>query len=231
MQLHCGNCAAEIQSEHINIDRLLAKCTACNAVFSFDGEIDSPTDRREANALAIPTPQGFTVENRGYELQITRQWFGLKYILLTVFAIVWDGMLVLMYSMALSLQFWPIILFGLVHAVAGICLTYAAVAGYVNRTVISVSPTALTIRHGPLPWPGNATLSPAQITQLYCKERIRRNKGTMSYTYAVHAVTLSGRDVPVLRVLESPEQALYLEHEIERFLGIEDRPVRGELSK
>ncbi len=37
--------------------------------------------------------------------------------------------------------------------------------------------------------------------------------------------------VSLLTGLETPQHAMYIEQELERHLGIEDRPVRGELPR
>jgi hypothetical protein len=104
-------------------------------------------------------------------------------------------------------------------------------AGYLNRTIMTVNRSLFTIKHAPIPWPGNRLLNPLEITQLYCKEQMHRNKGSVSYTYEVHAVLKNNERAKLISGLDSSEQALYIEQEIERFLNIEDQPVRGELQR
>ena len=51
-----------------------------------------------------------------------------------------------------------------------------------------------------------------------------------SVTYSVQLVKDGGQQALVKGLTDS-QQALYIEQELERFLKIEDRPVRGELSR
>ena len=47
-------------------------------------------------------------------------------------------------------------------------------------------------------------------------------------TYEVHLIDRNYKHAKLVTGLPSSEHALYLEQEIERFLHIADRPVRGE---
>lgn len=133
------------------------------------------------------------------------------------------------FGIELTMQLGMMALFALGHAAIGILILYTVLAGYLNKTVVSVSSKLLTVQHGSLPWPGNKQLYPTSITQIYCKEHISHGRRSVSYTYQVHAVTTPGTDDILLRDLERSEQAHFIEQEIERFLGIKDWPVRGEL--
>jgi hypothetical protein len=95
----------------------------------------------------------------------------------------------------------------------------------VNRTRIAVENGVLSVRHGPLPWPGNRTIAVAELAQLFCEEVIG-NKGSRSYR--VSALLKSGRKTQVLRGLGQADQALFIEQALERRLGITDVPVAGE---
>ena len=135
------------------------------------------------------------------------------------------------FGIAISQRVWFRALFATGHAAIGLGLTYGTIAGFVNRTLIRISPSQLTVGHGPLPWWGNKQLDATGIAQVYCKERVSRGRNGTSITYAVHAALRDGADAKLVDALDSPEQALYLEQEIERFLGIKDVPVRGELAR
>jgi hypothetical protein len=230
MKLNCPYCGSEVPAEHVNLDRLIAKCAGCNAVFSFEDQIDLP-GMQPLKRLDVPLPKGIELANNGYDLTIIRRWFSLKYIFLTFFCLFWDGFLLFWYSMALSQRIWIMALFATGHAAVGVFLTYTTIAGYLNRTTITVSHTALAVSHGPLPWPGHKQLDSAGIRQMYCKEQIHRGKNSTTYTYEVHVALNTGKDEKLVTGLENSEQALYLEQEIERFLRIQDQPVRGELSR
>jgi hypothetical protein len=148
-----------------------------------------------------------------------------------LFAIVWDGFLVHWYADAFSMESrsFMALLFPLLHVVAGITITYTAIAGLLNSTVIAVKGEELSITHGPLPWRGNMSIAVNELEQLFCEEKVHRGKNGTTRTYDVSAVLRGGRSVRLLKGLTEVQQALYLEQAIEENLGIIDVDVPGEL--
>jgi len=53
----------------------------------------------------------------------------------------------------------------------------------------------------------------------------------VSYSYNVNGLLKGGKRVRLLDSLPDREQALFVEQVVEGYLGIEDRPVGGELSR
>jgi hypothetical protein len=182
----------------------------------------------------IGIPDSIKSDKNFQQLRITRKWFGFKFILLTLFIIIWDAFLINWYVMAFSSSFqgtfnYIIFLFPLLHVSFGLGMTYYVVAGYINKTMIYVDFNSITIRHGPVPFWGNKRVSSKTVTQLYCK----RDEYFGSYrgygTFAVRAITNEQRNIKLLTGLDTSEQALFIEQEIEKFLNIEDKPVKGEI--
>jgi hypothetical protein len=98
-----------------------------------------------------------------------------------------------------------------------------------NQTIIQLRGGLLSIEHKPLPWFGAKKLSIEELKQLYCKEVVSHSKNGTTTTYEVLAILSNGKHITLLSHLADAEQALFFEEEIEDYLGIEDRPVRGEL--
>jgi hypothetical protein len=181
--------------------------------------------------MGIGLPQGIRVEQDGATMEIVRRWFGWATVALTAFIVLWDAFLVFWYTIALSLGAPAIMIwFPALHVAVGLGMTYTAVAGWVNRTVIRVGTGVVSVRHGPLPWFGNADLDSVDIKQLYCKEKVTRSRSGTSLTYEVRVITRDDRNVRLVGGLPGSEQAIYLEQAIEKYLGIVDQPVKGELS-
>jgi hypothetical protein len=90
------------------------------------------------NKIEIGLPDKLEPYHRGSYIEIVRKWFGYRIIFMTVFAIFWDGFLFMWYSKvgegADPMAFY----FPLIHVAVGIGLTYAVVAGWLNRTYILV---------------------------------------------------------------------------------------------
>jgi hypothetical protein len=120
-------------------------------------------------------------------------------------------------------------LFPLVHVAVGMGLTYYVLTGYFNKTRIDVDLNAITIRHEPLPFWGNKKVSSKKIVQLYCKKDDALGARNGYRAFAVHAITSERRNIKLLSGLDNSEQALFIEQEIEKFLNIEDKRVKGEI--
>ena len=126
------------------------------------------------------------------------------------------------------------LVFMLPHLGVGLWLLYFSLAGVLNRTTIDVSRERLSIRHGPLPWPGERDLElPGNCLKQLYGEAWRRSQflfqraGTV---YDLKALDADGHEVELLSGIEDRSQVLYLELALEKQLGIEDAPVEGELA-
>jgi hypothetical protein len=179
-----------------------------------------------AKNIKLGRPEKLQLFNRGSSLEIVRKWFGRKIVLLTVFAAGWDGFL-LIWILDAGLTADPMSYFPLLHLAAGIGITYYVVAGWLNRTSIRVERGKLAVRHGPIPWLGNKELEASNLKQLYVKEHAPQAGRSTTVTYEVHAITRDDRNIKLVSGLEASEEALYIEQEIETYLGIEDIPVKG----
>lgn len=120
-------------------------------------------------------------------------------------------------------------MFPLLHVAAGVGLTYFTICGFVNSTRVMANYESLRVRHGPLPWFGNRDVPRLDIDQLFTKEKVVQGKNGPSRSYELHARLRSGRDVKLVTGLSEAEQARFMEQELERFLGIRDEAVSGEL--
>jgi hypothetical protein len=188
----------------------------------------------------IPMPNGFNVIREGGGITITRKWFSPTHIFLLVFAVVWNAILLVFFGgfAASGISFGGTgLFFGLFmipFVAAGAGVGYSAIAGFVNTTTLSVRDGVLAVKHAPLPWWGQVTLNAHELTQLYTRE-LRSTSSSSSgrsrttYTYAVMAIHgPDNRETRILSGLTEPGQAQFAEWTVERFLGITDRPVRGE---
>ena len=228
MQLDCPRCGRTIPGGDINVQTSIAKCSACGSVFGFADLV--PGAQAAYRKPVVEMPKHFSVAQEGADLLITYRWFSAGFVFLLFFCLFWDGFLAVWYYLAfvkggpLGMKLFP-----LIHVAAGIGLTYFTLAGFVNRTIVRASSGELAIRHLPLPWPGNKVLSRADVEQLFCEEKMSRGRNGTSVAYQVSAVMRGGSRVKLVSGLASPEQALFIEEQIEGFFGIKDRPVAGEM--
>lgn len=231
MKVECRSCGVHVPAENLNIDKLVAKCGACNAVFGFDVAGGSAHRRQRAN---IAMPRGVTVENQGGDLVIVRSWRSVFLVVfLTVFTVIWNGITWTFFIGTLASGLWPLTAFLSIFLVVGALVGYATLCVLLNSTEIRVSNRRLTVKHGPLPVPGGVDVDPSEIEQLWVEQSIshsRSDNGTSStsVSYPLYMRLKNGSKKALLRSVGDSELSIYLEQQVEEFLGIQDRAVRGE---
>lgn len=183
------------------------------------------------NRVDVGLPDRLQINRRGSEIELVRSWFGPQVVFMTVFAVFWDGFLYSWYSSLGDFKGGMDSIFfylPLIHVAVGAGITYYALCGWLNRTRITVGCGKVSVRHGPLPWVGNLEMDSSAIKQLYAKQVVSSTRNGTSVRYDVVALTRDGRSIDFAGGMESSEQALYIEQEVEKFLGIKDQPVKGE---
>lgn len=187
-----------------------------------------PLPDRRTDSLK-PRPKEVTLQKQSDRLELSWRWFSWKYFPLAFFCVAWDGFLCFWYSIAFSTGApWIMIVFPVAHLAVGVCLTYYTLAGFLNHSQLVVDRETFSVSHGPLPWWGNLRVPVSKIEQLYCKEKPGKEDST---TYQMSVVLKDGRKKDLLSNLDSPEIGFYIEHQIENWLRIPDRPVRGEIPR
>ena len=193
------------------------------------GEKDKKFDHTPAKQrIEVDMPKHFKVNKTATELTITWSWFTYINLFLTFFAVIWNGFMIGWYTIAIAMEVWAMAAFGVIHLGVGVFLIYKVLTGYINKTVMKVTPHGIAIKHGPIPAAGNITLAVGNIKQLYCVERVSRGKNGSTITYQLNAITDERREMPLIKDLTNSRQARYLEQTIEDFLNIRDEAVSGE---
>lgn len=177
-------------------------------------------------------PKGMKEEESSGSVVIVRRWFSGAYVLLAVFCLVWTLAFFVWYPDVLGRPRPGIgALFPLAHAVAGIVVIYATIAGFLNSTWIKATDEEVSITHGPLPWPGQVRIKTSEIRQLYCKERVNRSDRDSAVYFEVWVGRHDGTAKKLFGGILFEAQAIYIEQRIEAALCINDCPVKGELRR
>lgn len=229
MALSCSKCSASIPNDSVNLDLMLAECPSCHHVQQLGTVGDGARDATRPPLGDLPVPMGVDVAESLDDLVITFAWWHWRYIIQLVFCLFWNGFMVNWFAITLSTGNYPFAAFGLLHAAVGLALAYTGVAGLVNHTTITASRGALTVAHGPMPWWGGRTMARDDISQLYCVEHVTKSKNGRQVTWSVDAVDRDQRSVTLLKGVTDLAQARFFEHRVERFLGIADRAIDGEV--
>jgi len=197
---------------------------------------DSVIENTEPDELVeLVLPKKFTLEFYEEYMHITLSWFGKNTIVFTLFAVIQIGFFLITLnnvsggflrinsSLMDNSLLW-------VLGISGLGFLYYALATWINKTHIYVSKNAIEIKHKPLPWFGNKRIVTKNIKQLYSKKQISSSTSSSRSTISYHlrVVSIGEDDMRLLKV-ENAEQALFLEQEIEKYLGIKDLRVRGEI--
>ncbi|HEX8210007.1 MAG TPA: hypothetical protein VF584_07455 [Longimicrobium sp.] len=243
--LKCPTCGAQIQAADMNLSTMYARCRECQSLVDLEAANAAPVPRDSidgavlmpdgslapAPPLPVPLPERLTVYTAGGGLRIERRWYAWTAVFLVFFCVIWFGILGFWYLMAFSTGAWMLMLFPLLHVAVGLFLAYFTAAMFVNATEVVVADGVLTVRHGPLPWFGNRQIATDSLEQLYCEEHVSRTRNGTTVTYSVRARGRDGRMVKLVTGLPQRDQAMYIEQEVERHLGIADRHVSGQVRR
>lgn len=232
--MYCRYCEHTISESDINPDTLIATCGKCRGIFSFADVPDLVAKYRyKQKDTALTLPGRIYMDSNETGLEIGLRWFDIQSsnMVLLIFIVIWDiiGIKFLMDIFSRG-HFADLMIFFCSFGIIPMLLTYIGVTILVNSTVFFVDLQSISIRHKPLFWPGNRNIPSSDIVQLYCKVDNNRQINHCS-TYCLKARLKNRQEVGLLYWLESPEYALFIEKEIEKYLEIADRPVDGELLK
>lgn len=223
----CTRCASSIAAERVDVARQIATCVACNNLVDLAPQIAAAqTASAQAMAAAAPRPKarppvslppGMAMTQGPSGLVLTRRWLrGKHFVMLAVLmpltaALAWAwqtrGFEGWMGFAAFFLASWDFML----------------VSMFVNSTTITIGEREIDVRHGPLPslFYTARRVPVADVEQLFA--------APFGALFEVGVVLRDKTRVPLVRPVVSEEQALFVEQQIERRLGLVDVEVAGEL--
>ena len=168
-EIYCLNCDRLVPAQHINIKELIAKCLGCDHVFSLQGLFGNQP-QRPLKGTEPSRPSGIQIETLGgTDVRISQSWFHPGLFFLMFFCIAWDVFLIFWYWLAFFSQNhieWMAVIFPVLHVAVGVGLTYYLFAGFLNKTIVDISKSDVSIRHRPVPWLGNKTVMRHDILEI-----------------------------------------------------------------
>jgi hypothetical protein len=223
MRIPCPTCGKSISAADIHIDGALATCRACNSVTSVNppGLHLVPTAVRSA---ATSPPSDLSVQDDGSSLLITiRSIWRRRFLETALVCVGWNSAVAVCYWLVLTsgdpYRWLPLIIL-IPHTGFGLLFVYLSLARFLNRTVIEVTPEFLTVRHGPVPWPGDLTLPVDELKRFYCYNKgSRATSGCIQFN-CVGAMTKGGSIVDLVIRLPDIAQALVIKQALECWLKI-----------
>lgn len=169
----------------------------------------------------VARPKSIREEHDGGTARWTYRWFSPGVLVQLLFVLIANGLVVGAGEAAFR-RTSPLLCVLSPFALAGGFALYCVVCSLVNRTVVTVAGNGLTVRHGPLPLRRGLQLVRREMFQFFCYEDGRSRR------YELRALLKDGSVRPVLSHLATPEEAIFLEQQIEKQLRIQDCEVPHE---
>ena len=175
------------------------------------------------------------VSHRGSDLEIVLRWFEEgRTIPRTVWVVIFNAFTGFLFfnmsaRVAMPSSMDDISLIQVVPGIllaAGIICAYTVAAAWLNWTSIVVNRETLSVRHGPLPWPGNKVVAVAEFTQLHATRSrwVSGNRMNRKYRFDLYADKQDGGSIRLAGGFETEDQALSVKQEIEKYLSL--KPVQ-----
>jgi hypothetical protein len=218
--LSCSRCGGIISEKNLN--EPVIKCDYCGCNYILSGNI-----LNDDRAL-VPIPENMRIDNRDGRFTLTYNWKSVIGIVLIIF-----GGFFFFFSMIWTLTATVsggggFATFGLFFIFMSFCLIYMGIAYRINKTIIKIENSILSIKFAPLIWPGEILINVTEILQLYVQKKEYQNKKNTTYTYNIVALQKDNRSTTLLKMITEPDIAKCIEQQIEKYLGIKDIPIAGE---
>ena len=202
---------------------------------TIDEQAEKSRQRVQRPAVDISLPKQLDIKYFDDYICITRRWFSPRAIVVASLALMSIGVSYLflsgkMDSMTMTGEQWFVDLIPWLFPVVSLVISYIGLAQCLNHTDIYVSTDTIELRHRPLPWRGNTRLEASNIKQLHVQEQTIVTDRRTRRTYHLEVVPHTGPNYSLLRSFDSNQQAMFVEQEIEKFLNIEDQPVRDSMN-
>ncbi len=216
-KVHCPSCSEVVGVENITLEKSLAKCSGCEVIFSIEKEVAS-LKAKTTMKQEIFRPEGIDMFFYKDDLEISIEphigvidaFCGFLFPFVTAFSIF------VYFDKGISIYI-PLLL-----TVGSIFFLYRILNNHKNKTYIDVNDHSLTLKHRPKNLKKDKRFLVEDIDQVYLKKAADQ-PGYFTLHLIVNGP--NGQQHQKLLTVNSISKAKYLEQEIEKYLGIEDRKV------
>ncbi len=233
--LDCPKCHHFISSNEIDLEHGTAECTSCGHTFDYGKKLRSDPHRRPEMIM----PESVEALKLTSMLEIVVDWYksAPKRTVLTLVsgAFFWN-LLIIPFAIFLAYHgsfLWLAFFAG--HLMTGLYLVKQLLATFLNKSKITVDSSGIEISHSPIRTTLNKVRKIARrdIEQLFVvryTQKFGRKDQRGVQAYALFVIMKNGDRIELLRGMDRSSQ-LYLEQEIEKYLGIKDTFVKGEIER
>lgn len=232
----CPSCGEPVPPAGIDLWKKLATC-ACGDVFVFLAQVRGPDFEAESARLRDRVaPHGWTVgevawvgaSEAGYRapahaptrsVTLTRRWLPPDALRRAAVCVLWDSIVLFVCGVVLSqvasggqvtgdLSSTFVVLGA--HVASAAALTYYTLALLLNRTVIALGGREVSVRHGPLWWPGARRVSLAGARRVWARSDTSRARRSSEERWEVAFESDTDREVVLLGKLPSEQDARFV---------------------
>jgi hypothetical protein len=221
MQVHCPKCGRAVPGDDIELRQSRALCRPCGEVIALPAAAAEPTPR--TTSAFRPADLRWKEQQDGagaWRFQLTPGRLGAVF--LAVFAAGWDTFLLFWYYLAFTQEGGPggiMVWFPVLHVLAGVGITYAALCGLFNDVFLTLDRERFTCRQQPIPARGRIEEPLTNVAGFRTAQKVSGSKDDSSVTHQVLLFTHDGRSrmLPLVGI-ERAEHAEYVAARLERLL-------------
>ena len=219
--VNCPSCNASPPIENINIHDKIVKCGSCATVFSFEQEVKHLAQINEKILEEnVVRPAGVEKNYFDDELELTmKQPTGGGWIAMSIVMAFFAGLFYLVHIEKGMPVYWSLGMVGFA------LLFFYKYWNSPNEKIYTViDQEYLSIQYRPKNFTQDKLIPTQEIEQLY----IKTLASNYFILYAVLNTPEGQKHVKLIKYIENRNRARYLELEIEKYLGIEDRRLPEE---
>jgi hypothetical protein len=161
--------------------------------------------------------QKLLIEENPQETVVSFRWFRNSDIFLVIFAIFWNGIILIASSVVILNGQYQVLLFMSLHILVGLGFGWFTLSQVLNKTTVKISRFELHISHKPIPifWRKTYELNMKEISEIETYEKLHRNKGNTWLTYGIQC-KIDGKPkiVRIIQGLSAKEDAEILKEQI-----------------
>jgi hypothetical protein len=224
----CPNCHHPAQANDINIQDKLAKCSSCHEVFSFQHTLQSLLNQtQQIEKKKLGRQKDIDIFEFKGELSISIINFTDSLALITLILSVITGFGIIVsatdHGMSAAMPF-------IISTILLVIFTVYRFIGYKNnKTYIDIDDQYLYIRNRPKNFQKDKIYNRSNIQQIYQKVYGGHPDSSPYYhVWMIYDGTEGEEHIKITPYLRSRSRALYLEQELENYLGITDESVPEE---
>lgn len=235
--LECKHCHAPLPEKALASNDDIVVCDYCDTVHNMNTTPLSYPEKPKHEKTKRKRPNKFVINPITDGLEIQYPWLGKQHKGLLFFAIIWNAFIgfftfMMFFGMASEGDFEPIVLcFMVPFYTVGISMAYYVLAGFLNRTTVTIRPQGVEAIHSPIPMFGtsNIRVDRRAIEQVYCRRRTAyKSNDVPVHVFDIHYVEKGGDDTCLIKGLDTISKAVFIEQQIERLYVIDDIAVDGE---